>query len=513
MGFFSDLFNALFGKKKKPTRPPVQQFHAVAVTVFSQDGKVVPHARVVLDNFDKDFEGTTDDDGYSLFPNVPVSLVSSHLTVEADGFMPFSAHVDLPAVNMTIRLGEPKRIPEDVEFPALTPVFTGRAITGQLRLNGDVWTDDAGPLVPCFCHFGEAFSAFTRRPDAVRSELAEIRKAGYQGIRFWDHLGYYSYWRGREVSPWSYTGHDGVTVTATPDYYEKLEAFLLACRDVGLKVHHSRGDLNAVSLADIHTHMERVAQIYDRIGCDVCALMEANNEDWQNGNLGPARMSEVTAPFRHRGILTASSCPEGATEERDALIEWRKGVDVSIVHGYRGGRWYDKVRHPFSISYEGKVYRVWQGEPTGPGSDVSATERREELEVPGDGDARLAAMALAAGLSGQAWVYMSGFGVRWNGPIASQVGFQKVADSLALLPADVGTYRTYVHGGTTWKGRRVFAAPGDVRCDHAIHDDGRFVCLIYGPEDVRGLTPERECVIEHDVVLSREIRLVIGRIL
>jgi hypothetical protein len=396
--------------------------------------------------------------------------------------------------------------------PPEPPPSEHRRIVGQLRTAHGGFTDDNGPLNPCFCHFMEAFSAFVRRPDEVRHQLAAIAEAGYHGIRFLDILGFYdSYWIGREVTPYTFTAHSGATIHATQNYYAQLEEFLVACGAAGLAVHHSRGDLNGLTPSQLFEHADRVARIYSDIGHHVCALAEGNNEDWQNGALGPVNLRRMVLPFRERHILTGSSCPPGASEERTDLLEYRVGVDVSIVHGYRGGHWWDKARHCFSLGYEGKVFEIWQGEPTGPGNDVSATENRSELEDPVWGPARLCAMALNAALAKQAWTYMSGFGVRWNGPIESQPGFRDVPAALRLLPEDLATFSRLIHGGATWQHERVFAAWGDVRCDHAFHEDGRFVCLIYGPDDVRGAEPLRG-EIETNHILSEEVRLVTGRV-
>ncbi|MFH1574139.1 MAG: hypothetical protein ABIG68_09150, partial [Acidobacteriota bacterium] len=176
------------------------------------------------------------------------------------------------------------------------------------------------------------------------------------------------------------------------------------------------------------------------------------------------------------------------------------------VHGYRDGHWWDKVRHIFSIPYEQqpRLPLGWQSEPTGPGDAVSVTEHKEELT-----SGVLAAMATMALATGQGWTYMSGFGVRWDGPLESQPGFYEVPRVREVLPADVMAFRRFYHGGDLWRDERIFAAQGETRADHVEHRDGRFVVLIYGPGST-DLRMARPATIERDVMVG-PMRVVVGR--
>jgi hypothetical protein len=370
-------------------------------------------------------------------------------------------------------------------------------------------TGTGRPVLPVLCHFGEAFSAFVRRPADVADQCRVIKAAGYLGIRFWDVLGYYdSAWKGREVTPVAFTNRSGQRVEATPDYYGQLDAFLAMLRDLGLVTHHSRGDLNSIPFAQVCAHTQRVAESYDRVGHQVCALAEGNNEDWQNGNLQPDRLRQAVAPFAARGILTGLSCPEGASEEPSALAAYSQGASVWVVHGYRQGEYYDRIRHIVSLALESPGDRPrlgWQGEPSGPGDGVTVGQTNDANV--------LQMMAVAALMFRQAWTYMSSFGVFWNGRIETQPGFAEVPQAVAWLPIDVQTFSTVCHGGTRWKGTRVYAVPGtdQTRADHAINSDGRFCCLMYGPR-WRECYAERPHRIEQQVDFGDKGRLVIGRV-
>jgi hypothetical protein len=87
--------------------------------------------------------------------------------------------------------------------------------SGRLQIRDGAFVDGRGdPVLPLCAHFGEAFSAWIRDRAAVETQLLEIGRAGYDCIRFWDNLGEYSEaWRGKEVSPFSWTTAEGVRVT------------------------------------------------------------------------------------------------------------------------------------------------------------------------------------------------------------------------------------------------------------------------------------------------------------
>ena len=355
---------------------------------------------------------------------------------------------------------------------------------GQLRVSarGRGFVDEAGVWqMPVLCHFGEAFSAYTRRPLAVETQLIAIKEAGYDGIRFWDNLGWYEVWRGREVTPFGFWSETGRWVPPTREYYEKLEAFVRLLQRVGLVAHHSRGDLQAVSLNRVVEHSRRVRNIYRRVGLEVLALYEGNNEDWQNGDLRPDGLRQVVQPLKNLGVLTALS---HRSEEPADLLDYAS-PPLFYVHGRRGGPATDRLRHVFSVSYArppGLPRLGWQGEPIGPGTSTHGTRDREELGL-------LAAMSLVAR---QTWTYMSRYGVFWNGPIESQAGFDlvpKVRDVIQRFVPDVMTFPVLVHGGRPEARLRspdgyyepaVGIVEGPARIDQAVAADGRVVAVMYG---------------------------------
>jgi uncharacterized cupin superfamily protein len=102
-------------------------------------------------------------------------------------------------------------------------------------------------------------------------------------------------------------------------------------------------------------------------------------------------------------------------------------------------------------------------------------------------------------LSRQMSVHFSspGVSVRERGEFERQPGFRESPALAAVLPPDLMRYQTLCHGG---RSPRVLCAVGEgdrlIRADHAIHDDGRFVIVVYaatpGDWTVR-LPVERRC--------------------
>lgn len=362
---------------------------------------------------------------------------------------------------------------------------------GRLRIapNQRGFIDESGrSLLPLFAHFGEAFSAFTRRPADVEAQLIAIKQAGYDGVRFWDVLGFYDgAWAGKEVTPYDFANQSGRLISATPNYYRQLRDFLGLLRTIGLAAHHTRGDLNRISLGRVVEHAEKVAQIYDEIGWETLALFEGNNEDFQNGSFGPDGLRRIVEPAKRRGALVASSCPGACSEEADDLRAFTRGFDVFYVHGYRSGDSTDRLRHVYSLGYEahhfGDARLGWQGEPTGPndrpglGVTVGAVNSVEELAL-------LAATSL---LSRQAWVYMSQCGVFWHCRIDTHPGFFAVPRMRAALERfapDVMSWRLAHRGRSDAVWCSTEGCRGDssnARVDQAVSPDGRkVVASIHG---------------------------------
>jgi hypothetical protein len=397
---------------------------------------------------------------------------------------------------------------------------------GRLQIGDRTFIDSAGrPVLPVCAHFGEAFSAWVRRPSDVETQLMIIKDAGYDCVRFWDNLGEYSEaWQGKEISPFTWTNAQGVRVEATVDYYDKLRGFLQLLARVGLAAHHSRGDLGrdkpAVPLERVIEHSKRVAALYDEIGWQVLALYEANNEDFQNGNFGPARLLRIVEPIKARGALVASSCPDQCAETKAEVLAYSRGFSVRYYHAQRDGDAVDRLKRKFLTAYDapaGAPYLGWDGEPIGPNNEagkgvtVNHTEDVEEIGL-------LHAMALVGGRS--ATTYMSQHGVFWNGPLERQSGFYvtpRMRAAIHEFAPDVMRWTLY-HGSrkeAVLRSADGYAgdpgvAHGPVRLDQAVSPDRRrVVALIYGGRAPRRVRNDLGCAAAVTVVHPRDDEQVV----
>lgn len=395
-----------------------------------------------------------------------------------------------------------------------TPQAHPGPLIGPLRLEGRVYVDNSGPVLPLFCHFGEAFSAFVRRPDDVRRQLDAIANGGYHGIRFWDVLGYYdAAWRGREVTPIAFPSRANAHVPATPSYYDHLAAFLHACHDRQLKVMHDRGDLNSWSISQKRAHLRDVGALYKSLGAmghDVLAGLWACNESWQNGVDTPDEAIGMLHAFEQGAgglpAIRGLSAP-AEQEELEPLRAWSQHpATVVTIHPLRDRNRKRMLEHYFTDGY-GACQAIgkpgWMTEPIGPGSGVTVGQENDPEML-----ALLAAISLVAG---QAYTYMSSPGVFWDSPIEEQPGFHETVSLVESLPFDLMRWHTIHHSGERWRGTRVFVANDHERCDGVQHRDGRFVYVLYGERGVPSLPAERAAHVE-TVYSGRIGSVVMGQV-
>lgn len=138
----------------RPITPvPAPRLHPVAITVFGPNGAVAG-ATVNLQGgiggvVGEDCLVATNAAGYAICPLVPNTLVDSHVSVQADGYLDFSSHVTLsPGQAQTIRIGDPGNASVyDIHLDGLKPVGPSPAtIAGRVRSVGGRFVNDAGPF-------------------------------------------------------------------------------------------------------------------------------------------------------------------------------------------------------------------------------------------------------------------------------------------------------------------------------------------------------------------------------
>jgi hypothetical protein len=441
----------------QPPQPSPEQAFAVVVKDFVTPEIPVNGALVQCHNSDKTsmLTGTTNEDGYISW--MAQSFQTYACSVERQGYeQNFASHYVTPS-DATLYVPLTPTPPPSPEHPS--------PIVGRLRIEGNCFRDDTGCLNPIYAHSGDMFSRYVRDPDYVRGQLDKVAAAGYHGLRVWAVLGG-PYWAEREVGP-------GVT----PDYWGKLEAFFSDLKTRNLRAVWSMGDIGQLQ-GTRRSYMEQLAALDAKH--QVVDFLDCGNEAWQTGEPSPAKLAECVSYYQNAGgqaLLTLTSPPGEEKPELDAFSI--PPADLYDVHGYRGGHFWDKIRHIFSIPYEIRPNKREgiQSEPFGNGGLVSVTENKDELNHE--------AMALGAAMSAmgrQVWVWFSGEGVILQRGLETQQGFDQSPKVVALLPKDLSTFPVLHHSGSTWASIRVLVPPrDDVRIDGAQSPDGRTVQIIYGP--------------------------------
>jgi len=389
---------------------------------------------------------------------------------------------------------EPVSYPGGYEtFVADPPLFAvapagAHAIVGQLRATGNGFADDAGAVLPVGIHLGDLFSVYTRDPQKAIDTLARVRDAGYPLVQFWLNLGSLGgdFWAGREIGP-----------EITPDYWGQLTRFADLLDSYGLRGIFCTGDyaLRGMSHPDFARQLGGILA-----GRDTAGLVIAGNEAWQTGADSIETLEAFCEAFK-------SVCPDvpitttaPPTEAPEDIAAWCAG-DYYAIHGYRDAEDHDRIRHIFSVPWEGEppCYCGYQDEPTGPGDEVSVKARHcyEGRDV----DAfHLCALAAQSLICNQGFNFFCGDGVKLSTPeaLADWQGFAEVARVPGMLPIDLQSWPGAFHFGDSQKGHRVFR-PNDgnaVRFDMRIADDGRIAGLLYGDEGRASVVCERGCRIK-----------------
>jgi hypothetical protein len=228
---------------------------------------------------------------------------------------------------------------------------------------------------------------------------------------------------------------------------------------------------------------------------DTGALVIAGNEAWQTGADSIETLEAFCEAFK-------SVCPDvpitttaPPTEAAGDIAAWCGG-DYYAIHGYRGGEDHDRIRHIFSVPWEGHPPCAYgfQDEPTGPGDEVSV--KASHCYDGRDVDAfHLCALAAQSLICNQGFNFFCGDGVKLTGDIARWAGFAEVARVPSLLPPDLMAWPDPFHFGDSQSAVRVFRpnAGNEVRFDMRIADDGRIVGLLYGDEGRASVICERGC--------------------
>jgi hypothetical protein len=358
-------------------------------------------------------------------------------------------------------------------------------LVGQLRVERGAYVDDRGPRLPVFLHLGDLIGhGLVRGVDAILPALDFAAAHGYHGIRSWFQL---------KITTGTWLPGPTTHGWDPRDDRGRFLEILRAAAARGLKWHLAGGGIKGLSDRDEDELFDLVGDAVGQVGPDAFALIEACNEVRDTGDgddRDPRELERLIQRVRGRypQPLYGLSAFTGH-EDRDVLRAWTpEWMPFYLVHGSRDGRIHDKVRHIFSLGYDGEGATVrrlgWQGEPWGPGRVVSTTSHHHEI----DAHAMCLGAAMAA-VARQAWCVMSGPGVVYGDePLEAMPGLAEVPSLIRQLPQDVMRFRTLGHSGPNKRGQRIHAVredARDVREDYAIDDSGRFVAVRCGPPDQR----------------------------
>jgi len=423
--------------------------------------------------------------------------------------------------------GEWEFFASSVDFWSPPTALNPNYLAGELRRAARVVSDDTGPRILMGCHFMEGFSAYCHGKTIDGLDVAtqlDVIAERYAIVRNLDVLGYWDSnrpgdadewdaWKGREVTPIPFVANSGRTIPATPDYWDRKREYVTMLHDRGLKIFDDRGDMNSWTHQQKIAHMSNNGLFYAGLpfGREVLAGIFAINEAWQNGGDDRSLLMEMIEAFTAAAGWTPAICglsAPGGNSDPDALAacdppmtSWEPEMPESFeywshepatvitCHGNRGDHTHI-VEHYFGYGYDEQIRDtgkpVQNTEPVGGGDGVSVGQVNDpEL---------LCGLTAAALLGGQGWIFMSGNGVFWNGPIHDMPGFTEVARLPQFLPTDIATFPVVCHAGTRFAGVRILAAVDPTRAEHAIAPDGRFVIVVHTQEQAGNALPcERAC--------------------
>jgi hypothetical protein len=376
-------------------------------------------------------------------------------------------------------------------------------ITGQLRIDGSGYRDDNGPYLPIGIHMGDLFSCFCYgKMTEVQNALSSIRDAGYGLVQFWLNLGSLGgdYWAGREIGP-----------EITPDFWGKLNQFSDLLDSYGLKGIYCTGDyaLRGMSHGDFARQLGQ-----SLAGRTTGALVIAGNEAWQTGADSIDTLEDFCDAFKSCCPNVPITTTAPPTEAENDIAAWCGG-DYYAIHGYRGAEDHDRIRHIFSVPWEGHppCEYGYQDEPTGPGDEVSV--KASHCYDGRDVDANhLVALAVQSLNCNQGYNFFCGDGVKLTGDVSRWPGFWEVATVVNWVPKDIMSWPGPIHFGTT-QADRIFepTAENTLRFDHRINGD-RFFGMFYGDEGSLRARCKRACflsLIEFDGTPGPEVQYDLGQ--
>jgi len=375
-----------------------------------------------------------------------------------------------------------------IDPPFKSGVIPGKSvIQGQLRIDSAGYVDDVGRVLPIGIHIGDLFSKFVRDRAHAQNLCSQASAAGYPLIHFWMNLGTLGdYWSGRECGP----GY-------TDNFWGELGALGDLLDSYGLKGGYNLGDYKLWS----GDHISFFSQLGDHLSqrsMNTAAYVFGGNEAWQTGADSVDEIKDALNAFRAHCATVICTTTAPPSESAEDIAEWCSG-DFYAIHGYRDAEDHDRIRHIFSVPWEGHPPDAygWQDEPTGPGDGVSV--KASHCYNGRDVDANhMCALAVQSLMCNQGFNYFCEDGVKSDGDITRWAGFHEVAKVIGFVPVDIMGWPGPLHFGGSQSHNRVFSplAENTLRFDHRLAHDGRIFGIFYGDEGSLSAKCERACTLD-----------------
>lgn len=454
-------------RPRPPQPPPTSPVQAMGVHVLdSTTAQPITGVDVVCNGIPR---GTTPSDGYIVFQTDSYQLVTCQLSREG-----YDA-------------GEAKHMPtpeDTILRTSLVPVVVAppepdRAYQVRLPIRPDGtrgWRDANGPMPVMGASWFPAL--FFAKHDKVRaSETLDMwQQLGVDTLRVFLAVGgWESFWAGREIVPVRLDQrliNNGVrTFQPWPTWDADFRWLLEESRKRRIALFVTAGDLQMFECE--RCVYERAARVIQQGGYhDVVAFVDVN-ESWQNTRAGrsDARdVARIVEPLAQIGIPWATSAYDGEAELPAHLYAMSLdiGHNLATLHGAGGTTM--MVRRIFNLRIDGVGTRLGlvQGEPRGPGRDVSAGRVNETGWI--------VLAATASAMTGQMYILHTSRGIRDLAPgepngdepwTAFYPYFTRSRRLLDRLPRS--TPQEWGHGGRC--GTNPLAVLASTRSDCAFHED------------------------------------------
>lgn len=359
----------------------------------------------------------------------------------------------------------------------------GGAITGQFGVRDGSFSDASGVRCASMLHAGNLLGEWLRDEDKAKRLLDLCVTHGYHGTRWWTRCRG-DWWKRNDIE-W---GQE-----ITPHYWERMRGLIEAHRERGLVFHTGAGDLRFIgeSAEDEYIRgMAALANDYPESFLLFEYVNEARDTDDEDSPYDALRDMAVFKSLTQGRILTALSAYTGH-EDKFRFGQWTApDMAFVIVHPLRDGRWWDKIRHLFSLPYEDRTRDKWYiSEPWGVGPRVSAMTESMKAELTRSVYG-LAAWMVA--MSGGVWTDFYSPGVILGNERFEdypQFGIAPIMAARAEAFAREHGLRLsqlrLTHGNPSRDNVLKIVSGHEARIDQAI-DDAKGVCLatVYGPEGV-----------------------------